>query len=332
MSTGALAKVEAALHPAACCLGLVAPTAYGFGVVCLGSGFGSGLQSHIGAPGRQIGRLKLRIGLRSAHLLACGRQDCGWGWPQVGSSFLTPRSTSPFRLAYPIPPEIEAGAMVSEVVKRGYKKLAWVSVQNPVIEQIDRDFDRKIAGKAELIINETFSPESTDFRSVLARIKKAEGIDAIAVNLLPAAAGAFTKQPRQLGLSQDFFSAEILESPDAIALSGGALEGQWYVTYANPKNEFLAEFKSRYPTTIVIGAANCFDAVQLIAQALQSRMGGDASDSEAVTSWLSSLKHFEGAMGTFAVRADRTFAMPAGIRIVRGAGYEQIRVYEDGQQ
>ena len=225
-----------------------------------------------------------------------------------------------------MPPEIEGGALFDEMKRRGYTRIARITDENPVFVELNRIVDGLNRGAVTIVLDQRIDPAETDLKPIVAKLRVHPEVDAIALNVLPVHAGRLAREIRAVGMKQDLFAAEVFESPEAITLAEGALEGQWYVTSADPDPVFQAEFRKRFPDDLLIGAANCHDALLLLGEGVK-RAGSAAAEDRArmINEYLSSVKDFHGALGTFSARPDRSFAVPAAIKVVEGVGYRQER-------
>jgi len=121
----------------------------------------------------------------------------------------------------------------------------------------------------QLLLEETFSEGSTDYRSQLSKIKSAnpEGIFIVGV---PIELGIILKQIKEIGLKAQLFSNTI-DSPEIFDIAEGSAEGLTFVTtFYDPVHgdekvrEFDAKFREEYGRDSHIFGANAYDAVYIL--------------------------------------------------------------------
>lgn len=96
-----------------------------------------------------------------------------------------------------------------------------------------------------VVLSEEVSPETRDFKTVLAKIKSADP-DAIYAPLLPQAGGVFLKQSYELKVGGQIAMADSF-SQDDIDLAKGAAENVIFTNlYANNTSELLARYQQTY--------------------------------------------------------------------------------------
>jgi branched-chain amino acid transport system substrate-binding protein len=220
-----------------------------------------------------------------------------------------------------VKPETEAELAVQETLRRGYQKIAIVTVTHSGIQAVRQAFDQANQGRLQVVYKQEYNFDANDFRMALTKIKALPAVDAIFVNLYFAQCGSFARQARELGLSAPLFSIETFEDPNEVKLSRGALEGQWYVQADEPDASFLDRYRKLFPGTSFYGGPNCHDAVLIVAKAVE---GGHTS-AEEINNFIHSLKDFKGALGTYSYESGGTFSLPATVKMVRGTDF--VKVY-----
>lgn len=216
-----------------------------------------------------------------------------------------------------VSPEEETRIMLPEIVRQGYKNLARISTIQEGVLSANRAFDAQNNGKVKIAIDEEYAPDVKDFKPFIAKLQNAKEIDAVLVGLLPGQLGIFAKQLRQSGVTIPIFGWEILEDSNEVKASDGALVGAWYVNAADPSNTFLSEYRKRFPDGSLFAAANGYDLILLMGEAV-----GQSTDSEEINRFLHTLKDFEGTLGRYSASSDNRFTLPAAIKVVTATGFE----------
>lgn len=223
-----------------------------------------------------------------------------------------------------VTPEAEMRALVPEVKKRGYKRIVRVSTIHDFSLTMKGAFDRDPGVQEvglQVVLDEEYSSDVKDFKTLIAKIKRQSDIDAILLILMPGQLGEFARQLRQAQVTLPLFGFEILEDSNEVKVSQGALIGAWYVNAADASAKFMTDFRQKYPDSSLFGAANAYDAVQLVARAIEQ--GKDSS--EEINSFLHEVRDFRGALGTYSATGDNRFSLPAAVKVVTAQGFEQVR-------
>ncbi len=164
------------------------------------------------------------------------------------------------------------------------------------------------AQKIAVTGTETYAKGDVDFKAQLTKIK-AGNPDAIVCSCLAEEAANIILQTRSLGMKQPFIGGNGFNSPKLfeIAKDGAdntVMGSPWSAENAAPANQaFMAAYKARYKVDPDQFAAQAYDAVYIVAEALKGvKLSGKIDqDRQALRVALPSVK-FTGATGKFAFR------------------------------
>lgn len=257
------------------------------------------------------------------HAVAPLAEESGTVMLALGASDKTVAVGKKFVFTHWVSPEAEAAALVDEIIRRNFQKLAVVSSEQQGAAALE---DALLARLKEKNLNERivysakFSPDTKDFRVSLAKIRSAQS-DGIVSILLPGSLSAFAKQTRDFKISAELFGFELFEDEHEVKASDGALIGKWYVNAEEPTKEFRDKYVERYKEQPGMGAANSYDAIQLIARAVSEFHG----ESAKIADYLRTLKDYEGASGRYSATGDNRFNIPAALKVVTKNGFEKLR-------
>lgn len=173
-----------------------------------------------------------------------------------------------------------------------------------MVAGIERTFSGEVKGKD---LTKWGADAQLDFSAELAKAK-ASGAEGLVIFYPGAASGAFVKQYNQAGLKETLplysvFSVDALSLPklqDAgfDAVLGSRVTNQWDPTLDNAANaKFVSDFKATYGSYPSFYAAQSYDAIMLIASAVEA-VGGDMSDKDAVRAALEAAE-FDSVRGNF---------------------------------
>ena len=169
---------------------------------------------------------------------------------------------------------------------------------------VERTFAGEIAGKD---LTKWGADAQLDFSAELAKAK-ASGADGLFVFYPGAAGGAFIKQYQQAGLKDtlplysvftvDALSLPRLQEAGFTDVIGSKVTQEWDPTLDNEANKkFVSDFKAKYGTYPSYYAAQSYDAIMLIASAVEA-LGGDISDKDALRAELKKA-NFDSVRGGF---------------------------------
>lgn len=211
--------------------------------------------------------------------------------------------------------ERETQAILDEAKRRGYRRVGMVTAELPGPLLMKSEL-QKIGSGIDFIANYEVSPDERDFRSILTRMRPTN-VDAIIAFLWTGQVGIFAKQARNLGITAPIVGSDIYEDENELKLAAGALEGAWFPQIADPLPEFRQEYEVAFPGASIYSAGNCYDAINLMANALRN--------GEEVSNYLSTVKNFPGALGPVSASGDHRFFFPYLIKEVRHGKFETSR-------
>lgn len=213
-----------------------------------------------------------------------------------------------------VTPEEETKVVIPEAIRRGYKKIAIIATQHDGALSMREHFLKGNAGKFEIVLNQEYAHAERDFRSYIAKLKQKQ-FDAVLNLLLPGQTGLFAKQARELGVTQPFFSYEVMEDDQEIKISNGGLVGSWFATAKDKSKEFADLYAKKFPNSPNFAADNAYDVVKLFAEATKT-----STENEQVAKFFRELKDYHGMGGVFSATGDQRFNLPAGIKVITKEG------------
>ena len=181
-----------------------------------------------------------------------------------------------------------------------------------------------------LVASEAYERDSTNFKAQLTSIK-AKKPDAIFISGLYLEAALIIKQAREAGITAQFFGADGVDSPDFLVIADVAAEGTYLTTpftfgaAGEEAQQMATNFEELHGVAPDTWAALTYDAVGMIAEALEKTYNSDASVAEnrkAIRDHLASLdtpeEGYKGVTGLtyFDINGD-TVNKPAYVKIVK---------------
>ena len=153
---------------------------------------------------------------------------------------------------------------------------------------------------AQLAYQWPYDRERADFRTPVNELK---GIDADMIFFagLEPLAGDFLRMAREVGIKTEIVGA-FSNTPEMRARSGHALEGAMYFDFYNgnsssPESEaFVRKFRTRYARTPDTWAAQSYDALHILAEAVKATGSANPLDLSYAIRFMDS---WEGANGRY---------------------------------
>ena len=184
-----------------------------------------------------------------------------------------------------------------------------------------------------IVAEEAYTWNSTDFRPQLARIKLKDP-DLICIFGLYSEAGLIVKQARDTGITAQFFGADGVDSPDFLAIAGTAAEGTYLTTPftfgagGEETMQMAQTFNAEYGVAPDTWAALTYDAIGMIAEAIEQTYSHDVSLAENrkfIRDYLASLdthkKGYGGITGLTYFDKNGDCIKPAHIKLVRNGKF-----------
>ena len=173
-----------------------------------------------------------------------------------------------------------------------------------MVAGVERTFAGEVKGKD---LTKWGADAQLDFSAELAKAK-ASGADGLFVFYPGAAAGAFIKQYNQAGMKDvmplysvftvDGISLPKLQNAGFEAVLGSRVTQQWDPSLDNAANQkFVSDFKAKYGTYPSFYAAQSYDAIMLIASAVEA-VGGNMDDKDALRAAIKAAE-FDSVRGNF---------------------------------
>ena len=161
--------------------------------------------------------------------------------------------------------------------------------------------------EGEIVAEENFTADDTDFNAILTRIKDLD-FEFIYLPGYYNQAGLIIKQAREMGITQPILGADGFGNQALLELAGvDNVDNVYYSAHYSPNSDdsqvtdFIAAYKEEYDVEPDMFAALAYDTVYLVAQAIEE--SGETS-TEAITKALEDIAEFDGVTGTFSFDED----------------------------
>lgn len=252
---------------------------------------------------------------------------------------VSPSATSPditskggdfvFRLA---PSDAYAGVVASDYAYNELKakKAAIISETTDYAQGLRRVFKEnfeKLGG--QVVADDTYNPEDTDFRTQVAKVKAARGPDVIyVVPQAPAKGVLLVRQIKEAGLKQQLLTAEVIIGRNVIKDNAADMEGLIGVEQKfdekSPKaagllGKYKSQAKEDPPFPAYMSAA--YDAVYLVSDAIAK--GG--YDGENIRDYFYAVNNYEGAVGKVSIDENGDVVLDFNVRQVRNGDLATLK-------
>jgi branched-chain amino acid transport system substrate-binding protein len=221
------------------------------------------------------------------------------------------------------------GKMVGEYANElGYKTAAAATTINDYPESVRSGFV-PVFGKSKVVLQEEFSPDTTDFRPFLTKLAKSP-VDVLFLCLNPGSNSVFVRQLKDFRLSPRIAGCENINSMDEVKASNGGLVGAFFAT-AHPESDFRSRYRERFGNEDVIsGAAVHYDLTRALDSFVRTQRaeGKTLPQGAAFIEALARNEIQARALGNFRVQrssGDQYFNVPLYITEVTAEGFRKVK-------
>lgn len=211
------------------------------------------------------------------------------------------------------PPFKEGELLAQELVKRGYKKVAFVTANHPGTRAVAEAAKAKLAGTGvEVVSDEISTIGDKDFRTVINKIKSTKP-DMIVLELFSPEIELFAKQAKNLALNVPLTSVESFEWSSEPEL----FEGMWFISDAKIDPAFAEKFKAAYKSEPKPGATYVYDIVTLMIKMQENSK--DVIAAKDIPAAIAKMGSYESTVfGRVPIDADGFFITGASVKIMKG--------------
>ncbi len=224
-----------------------------------------------------------------------------------GVLMVTPSSTAPgltdigdYIFRNVITDDVQAQQMAEYAVSElGFNKLAVIYANNDYGVALKDNFTAKAQELgASIVGTESYLDGDEDFRAQLTKI--GDEIEALYIAGYYTEAAKIAQQARRQGIEAIFLGADGFYSEKLVELGGDAVEGAAFTAgfYSGDEVEavqaFVSSYKQKYSQEPDMFAANAYDTMKIVAQAL-AKAGNDRA---ALKDEMAAIKDFPGVTGT----------------------------------
>ena len=201
------------------------------------------------------------------------------------------------------------------VYEKGHTNVALISAQNVWVKEQTNAFTKRfeeLGGTIELLVEPAptdmnVNPEALKIKNVQNKITAiVSTTDGVLVG------GRVAKAATELGVELPMFSITI--DMDTIKAAQGAYEGMHFLTFLTPTSNFEQKYEAKFGKKADIGAASAYDAVMIIAEAIEKT---GSEDPVTLQKYMNQIGEWNGASGNLVSDGTGAFTKPHLIKEVR---------------
>ena len=213
-----------------------------------------------------------------------------------------------------VTPENEAKVWVAEAKKRGYKKVAMITMAQAGIDAMATALKNEAAANGlQIVFAERFEGSVNDFKTTLLKAEQAKP-DVYYLVSFPPALDIVGKQYKELGLKTPL-SGDVFDLSKDLKI----FEGDWYANSKLSDQSFADRLKAKYPNTFfaVRSAPYSYDAFNLLVQATEN---GKITPAD----YVAGLANYSGVSGPLNKGSDGFFKSEDSVWVVKDGAPIQI--------
>ncbi len=209
-------------------------------------------------------------------------------------------------------PDTAAKSFLAEMKNRNLHTLGIFHVNNQGIAAVYAAL-KQYAGEYGITIvsDEMFQPGDRDFKAIVAKGSTPKA-DLYALLALSPELEILAKQLNEQGV-RNLSSTIYFE----LAKDKSVFEGLWSIGYAEVASDFETQFKSIYNRELSFGAANVYDAFNVIVRASETSSGEAKPSPEFIAQQIQSTGDFEGVLGKLHVNEIGIIDTPTMVKVVK---------------
>lgn len=200
--------------------------------------------------------------------------------------------------------DILSAKLADIVYAKGHRRVALFGAQDPWVKVQTQAFKARfeeLGGKVARVYEPT--TETTDERTEIQKVLADKSIDAVVMTTDGYSLTYIgARQLRELGSTLPMFNITVDEK--ILADCGADCDGMIFPTSLTPTKEFETKYKAAYNREVEIGADSAYDAVMMIAEAMEAT---NSEDPDVVKEYMASIKTYEGVSGTLVSDGKRAF-------------------------
>jgi branched-chain amino acid transport system substrate-binding protein len=228
--------------------------------------------------------------------------------------------------------DANSGSKIAETaLGKGHKRIAILSEQTQYAQALRKVFSAQYTELGgEIVADESFTSDSSDFRSQLTKIRYAQPD---AVYIVPQTTATLTKvlrQVREAGITQQIYTTDQATAQDALSTNSKELEGAIFAEAAfnasSPEAQQLMEkLRSKYgevPESLPpVYIATTYDAVYI----LKDVIGICGEDTDCIKGRLYAIKDRPGTAGLLSIDQNGDAERAYAVKVIHDGKISEVR-------
>lgn len=176
--------------------------------------------------------------------------------------------------------DLQAEILSKWVYEYGAKRVAIVYTNNAWGKPLADGFQEKFEKLGAKVIScEGVGENTTDFRTIITKLKDLSNLDAVVSPTYPKEGGIFVRQAGELGLKQPLFGGDNWGSPEFRNIAGDAADGLFYTAPSESTSpeytSFAERYEAKYGEEPDVFGAYAYDATMSIFKAVEAAQSTD---------------------------------------------------------
>jgi len=179
------------------------------------------------------------------------------------------------------------------VYEKGYRKVAIIGEEQPWTKEQTNAFTKRFESLGgDIVLKLEPLPGTTEVTTEALKIKNSDADVIVATSGSVLVGINIIKRAKEIGVDLPIYSVTVDDF--VIKASDGAYEDMIYLTSLTPDTDFKNRYEDTYNLDIVIGADTAYDAVMLIAKAIEET---GSTNTEILQKYLNNIKEYQGVSG-----------------------------------
>jgi len=201
--------------------------------------------------------------------------------------------------------DLQAEILATWVATSGAKNAAVVYTNNSWGKPLAQGFKEKFQKlDGQVLITEGVDEGSSDFRTIVTKIKSNKNVDVVVSPTYPKEGGIFVRQMKETGVNMLLYGGDNWGSPEFLTTAGDAAEGVFYTApsegASSTYEQFAQDYRKKYSEEPDVFSAYAYDAATAIFQAIKKCQ---SIESKRIREAMLSIS-FEGASGKIAFKSN----------------------------
>lgn len=224
------------------------------------------------------------------------------------------------------PSDDKSAVVLTDILSKKFKKAALITQNNDYSQAYRKQLqDQLPKAGVELVIDEAFNTGTTDFKSLLQKVKNSEAEVLINLPGETSPAGFISKQARELGIDLPVYSGDVISGTEFFDIAKDAAEGAIIViatadTTRPDVSAFSEKLKTRLGDEVAFEAYMMlsWDRLNILKKAIET-VGYDAT---AIKDYLYAMDTYKGLGGDTKFDANGDASILPNVMIARDGKFE----------